>query len=75
MEQIKPFNPTFHLGEMVTAIENIGDPVFRVTTDAGKVFETRAVIIAAAWWLVPAQASADSPHRALRGQVGALRRA
>ncbi|HEY4142107.1 MAG TPA: NAD(P)/FAD-dependent oxidoreductase [Pseudolabrys sp.] len=47
MEQIKPFNPTFHLGEMVTTIENIGDPVFRVTTDAGKVFETRAVIIAA----------------------------
>jgi thioredoxin reductase (NADPH) len=47
MEQIKPFNPTFHLGEMVTTIENIGDPVFRVTTDAGKVFETRAVIVAA----------------------------
>ncbi len=47
MEQIKPFNPTFHLGEMVTTIENIGDPVFRVTTDRGKVFETRAVVIAA----------------------------
>jgi thioredoxin reductase (NADPH) len=47
MEQIKPFNPTFHLGEMVTTIENIGDPVFRVTTDAGKVFETKAVLIAA----------------------------
>src|SRR5882757_3394959 len=47
MEQIKPFNPTFHLGEMVTTIRNIGDPIFRVTTDAGKVFEARAVIIAA----------------------------
>ncbi len=47
MEQIKPFNPTFHLNEMVTSIENIGDPVFRVTTNAGTVFETRAVIIAA----------------------------
>jgi thioredoxin reductase (NADPH) len=47
MEQIKPFNPTFHLGEMVTTIENIGDPVFRVTTDSGKMFEARAVIIAA----------------------------
>ena len=32
---------------MVTTIENIGDPVFRVTTDRGKVFETRAVVIAA----------------------------
>ena len=47
MEQIKPFNPTFHLGEMVTTLENIGDPLFRVTTDRGKVFETKAVVIAA----------------------------
>jgi thioredoxin reductase (NADPH) len=47
MEQIKPFHPTFHLGEMVTTIENIGDPVFRVTTDGGKVFEAKAVVIAA----------------------------
>src|SRR5665213_3935573 len=47
MTQIKPFNPTFHLGEMVTTIENIGDPVFRVTTDGGKVFEVKAVVIAA----------------------------
>jgi thioredoxin reductase (NADPH) len=47
MAQIKPFNPTFHLGEMVTIIENIGDPVFRVTTDHGKVFECKAVVIAA----------------------------
>jgi len=47
MQQIKPFNPTFHLGEMITTLENIGDPVFRVTTDRGKVFETKAVVIAA----------------------------
>jgi thioredoxin reductase (NADPH) len=47
MEQIKPFHPTFHLGEMVTTIENIGDPVFRVTTDRGKIFEAKAVVIAA----------------------------
>jgi thioredoxin reductase (NADPH) len=47
MEQIKPFNATFHLGEMVTKIENIGDPLFRVTTDAGKVFEVKAIAIAA----------------------------
>src|SRR6202162_3060511 len=37
MAQINPFNPTCHFGEMVTTIENIGDPVFRVTTDRGKV--------------------------------------
>src|SRR3569832_1696269 len=47
MEQIKPFGPTFHLGEMVEKIEKIGDPAFRVTTDAGKVFECKVVVISA----------------------------
>jgi thioredoxin reductase (NADPH) len=47
MEQIKPFGPTFHLGEMVETIERIGDPLFRVTTDRGKVFEVRVIVIAA----------------------------
>ncbi|MEP7032147.1 MAG: NAD(P)/FAD-dependent oxidoreductase, partial [Pseudolabrys sp.] len=47
MAQIKPFNPVFHLGEMVTGFENIGDPLYRVTTDAGKTFEVKAVVIAA----------------------------
>ena len=47
MEQIKPFGPTFHLQEMVETIEKIGDPLFRVTTDRGKVFECKVVVIAA----------------------------
>jgi thioredoxin reductase (NADPH) len=47
MEQIKPFNPTFHLGEMVETIERIGEPLFKVTTDGGKVFETKLLVIAA----------------------------
>jgi thioredoxin reductase (NADPH) len=47
MEQIKPFGPQFHLGEMVETIERIGDPLFRVKTDAGKVFEVKVVVIAA----------------------------
>jgi len=47
MEQIKPFNPTFHINEMVDTIEKIGDPLFRVTTDVGKVFETKVVVISA----------------------------
>ena len=47
MKQIKPFNPTFHLNEMVETIEKIGDPLFRVTTDAGQVFETKVVVISA----------------------------
>ena len=47
MEQIKPFGPTFHLNEMVETIEKIGDPLFKVTTDAGKVFEAKVVVISA----------------------------
>src|SRR5437879_5412174 len=47
MAQIKPFNPTFHLNEMVETIEKIGNPGFRVTTDAGQVFECKVVVISA----------------------------
>jgi len=47
MAQIKPFNPTFHLGEMVTKLEKIGEPLFRITTDRGKVFEAKVVVIGA----------------------------
>src|SRR5437764_1503995 len=47
MEQIKPFHPTFHLGEMVESVEKIGDPLFRVTTDRGQVFEAKIIVIAA----------------------------
>ena len=47
MEQIKPFKPQFHLNEMVEKVEKIGDPLFRVTTDQGKVFESKVVVIAA----------------------------
>jgi len=47
MEQIKPFNPTFHLNEMVTTVEKIGDPLFRVGTDRGQVFEAKVVVIGA----------------------------
>jgi thioredoxin reductase (NADPH) len=47
MEQIKPFGPTFHLGEMIETIEKIGDPLFRARTDQGKVFEAKIIVIAA----------------------------
>ena len=47
MAQIKPFGPTFHLGEMVVSIEKIGDPLFRIKTDQDKVFEAKVVVIAA----------------------------
>ncbi|MCP9628389.1 NAD(P)/FAD-dependent oxidoreductase [Rhodopseudomonas palustris] len=47
MEQIKPFNPTFHLNEMIETVEKIGDPEFRVTTNAGTVFECKVLVVAA----------------------------
>jgi thioredoxin reductase (NADPH) len=47
LQQIKPFNAQFHLGEMVETVEKIGDPLFRVKTDQGKVFESKLVVIAA----------------------------
>jgi len=47
MVQVKPFHPTFHLGEMVTTVEKIGDPLFHVGTDTGKTFECKTVVIAA----------------------------
>src|SRR5689334_21778236 len=47
LQQIKPFNAQYHLSEMVERVEKIGDPLFRVTTDQGKQFESKIVVIAA----------------------------
>jgi thioredoxin reductase (NADPH) len=47
LAQIEPFHPTFHLGEMIEQVERIGDPMFRVTTDRGSVFEAKVLVIAA----------------------------
>jgi thioredoxin reductase (NADPH) len=47
MMQIRPFGPVIHLQEMVETLEKIGDPLFRVTTDRGNVFETKVIVIAA----------------------------
>ena len=65
MQQIKPFHPTFHLNEMVTALEKTGEPRlprhhrwrqdFRVQMRGGRGRRR----------LVPAQAPADPRHRAL----------
>jgi len=50
MKQIEPFNPVFHLEQMVTQVDNIGSdeaPHFRVTTNTGTVLLCKSVIIAA----------------------------
>lgn len=47
MEQIAPFKPTFHLGQMAEALERTDDGFWRLTTDIGTVIEAKVVVIAA----------------------------
>lgn len=46
MEQIAPFNPTFHLGQQVDVLERQPDDRFYLHTTAGQEFLTKAVIVA-----------------------------
>ncbi len=46
VQQISPFHPKFHFGEMVTALERVEDG-FRVSTDAGTTLACKAVVVAA----------------------------
>ncbi len=46
MEQIAPFQPEFHLGQMVTVLEKTDDG-FVLTTDVGTMFHAKVVVIAA----------------------------
>jgi thioredoxin reductase (NADPH) len=49
-KQIEPFHPTFHFGEMVESLTPNGTataPRFRITTDGGKTFDVKSVMIAA----------------------------
>jgi thioredoxin reductase (NADPH) len=46
MQQIRPFKPVFHFGEMVTALERT-DSGFRILTDAGTAIDCKVVVIAA----------------------------
>ena len=47
IEQIKPFNPVFHLQQRVDELEPIDEGGFRLKTDTGVQFEAKIVIIAA----------------------------
>jgi thioredoxin reductase (NADPH) len=47
MQQIKPFNVTFHLGQEVTELSRREDGRFHVRTAAGTTFDAGAVVIAA----------------------------
>lgn len=47
MEQIKPFDPAFHLGQMAEKMEKTPEGRWRVTTDRGTVIEASVVVLAA----------------------------
>jgi thioredoxin reductase (NADPH) len=47
LEQIAPFGPTFHYGEMAVGLEKTVDGKWRLTTDQGTVLEAPVVVIAA----------------------------
>lgn len=47
MEQIKPFDPTFHLSQMAVAIDKKDEDIWQVTTDLDTVLQAPVLIIAA----------------------------
>ncbi len=47
MEQIKPFNPVFHFGQMVQELKKLDNGRWEVSTDADNVIEAKVVVIAA----------------------------
>jgi len=46
-QQAKPFDPTYHLGQQVTKLEQQKDDSFVLVTEAGTHFHSRAIIVAA----------------------------
>jgi thioredoxin reductase (NADPH) len=47
MEQIKPFGPEFHFSERIDSLSRDADGRFRLVSDAGTVFLSKVVVIAA----------------------------
>src|ERR1051325_11851673 len=47
LEQIKPFDPQFHFGEMATALEKLPDGRWKLKTDAGTEIIAPVVVVAA----------------------------
>lgn len=47
LEQIAPFNPTFHFNQMAEKLEQTPEGKWRLTTDAGTVLEATVIVLAA----------------------------
>ena len=47
LDQIKPFNPIFHLSTIVNELKRLENDKWEVVTDSEKVFHTKVIVIAA----------------------------
>ena len=47
MDQIKPFDPVFHLGQMAESLEKTEDDRWKLTTDTGTVIDAKVIVVAA----------------------------
>jgi thioredoxin reductase (NADPH) len=47
LEQIRPFEPHFHLSQQAETLERLDDERWRITTSTGQVFEAPTVVVAA----------------------------
>jgi thioredoxin reductase (NADPH) len=47
LEQIEPFGPQFHLGQMAETLTKTSDGLWRLTTDRGTTIEAKIVVLAA----------------------------
>lgn len=47
LEQIKPFGPTFHFGQMAESLEKTPEGLWRLTTDRGTIIDAKVVVVAA----------------------------
>ena len=47
LEQIKPFNPRFHLSTIVSELKQINNDLWEVVTDSDKIVHTKVIVIAA----------------------------
>ncbi len=47
LEQIKPFNPTFHYGQMAESLQKLDNGNWELTTSEGTVIEAPVIVIAA----------------------------
>ncbi len=47
LEQIKPFDPTFHFNERIDRLKRLEDNRFELETDVGTVFRAKVIVVAA----------------------------